>query len=29
VLARHQSEALRDRLIAELNDLKSADEAAK
>jgi hypothetical protein len=28
VLATHQSEALRDRLVAELSDLKSADEAA-
>jgi hypothetical protein len=28
VLATDQSEALRDRLVAELNDLKSADEAA-
>jgi ERF superfamily len=29
VLATDQSEALRDRLIAELSDLKSADEAAR
>jgi hypothetical protein len=28
VLAKDQSEALRDRLVAELSDLKSADEAA-
>ena len=28
VLAADQSEALRDRLVAELSDLKSADEAA-
>ena len=28
VLATDQSEALRDRLVAELSDLKSADEAA-
>ena len=28
VLARDQSEALRDRLVAQLSDLKSADEAA-